>query len=447
MRIKRDYFFASIAVVLALCAVQIRGNTMMTLACLGVFMALMGLACVHDYTLPMLLFFLPWSQLLRLNPSSFSFYTFAIVMICAISVVKKRFFIKRYPLVAGIALMFLTLLAKLLDGYELSFDYVAFMMLIVLFPVVKEEATEQKYDFFEVVSFFSVGIIVAALCAQQFARYPNIAKFIRVDSYLTITRMCGFYGDPNYYTAQITAALAGAAVAILRESNKKRISFLAALMLVLVYCGFLSGSKSFVLVAACVLCLWYVEVLRLRKRTGLKILLIMGSVIFALFIATSALFSGWLNVIITRFSFTTDISSFTTGRTELWGKYLNEILSDVKVLLIGKGLTNVKVDGRASHSTLIQIVFQLGILSGTVLVAWISCLFRDMLREVRLKRNDVMCTAILLLGAFLPWMAIDVLLFDEFFLLQWYVCVGVSLTQAHKGVVPKVDRLKLETRL
>lgn len=426
MKLQKQFLLSSIFLVLMLCMVQIRGSTVLILACLTAFLILLGWCCVQNYTLPILLFFLPWSPLMRVNPSGFSFFTIGLVLICMISVVKKRFCFRRYHIAVGIALAFLTLLSKLLGGNGIGFDYIAFLMLIVLFPVVKEEHTAQQYDFFQTWLFFSLGVIIAALSAQRFAGYGAISRYISVDAYLNIIRFCGFYGDPNFYTAQITAALGGGLYAVLRESAKRRILLLGIFSFMLLYCGFLSGSKSFALVTIAIVAIWAIELLRMHGRYGRKIILIIVAILAALYIATSAVFRGWIDVLITRFSFSTSLSRFTTGRTELWMMYLEELLGNGKILFLGEGFTNVKLNGRASHNTALQIIYQLGILGAPVLAVWSYCFFKDLPKRSRsLKKKDV-SSWILLIGVFLPWMAIDILFFDELFLLQWYVFVALK---------------------
>ena len=106
MPMKKAYLGISVVLVLLLCAAQITGSTIVILACLAAFLALIGWSCSNNFTLPVLLFFLPWSPILRISPTSYSFFTFGLVLICAISIIKKRFHIKKYPLVTGIILLF-----------------------------------------------------------------------------------------------------------------------------------------------------------------------------------------------------------------------------------------------------------------------------------------------------------------------------------------------------
>jgi len=419
--LNKRYLLGCISISLLLVMMQIRGSSILILACMAAFLALLGWSCVRNYTLPVLLYFLPWSLLMRTSPKSFSFFTLGLVLVCGISVVKKRFRFKRYHIISGILLVLLTLFSKLLHGSFISFDYIAFIMLIVLLPVIKEEYQAEQYDFFHSLLYFSLGIILAALLAQRYIHYGNIARYISMHSYSSIIRMFGFNSDPNFYTAQVTAALGGCFYAILEEKSKRRTTVLGILLVVLMYCGVFSGSKSFVLVSAVMVFLWTVEMMRMRGKTGRKVVLILAAILVALYIASSALFGGWIQIILTRFSFTRDLSSLTTGRTELWKMYIEAILKDWKILFFGQGFTNVKIRDRSSHNTLLQFVYQLGILGTPILLAWIACFFRGATKNQGKKRKWNLKTWILLTGVFVPWLAIDAMFFDEFFLLQWYV--------------------------
>lgn len=424
-----------------LCLAHIRGSTALILLCLAGFMALAAQSCVTDVSFPVLLYFLPWGPVLRTDPESFSFYTFALVMVCAISVVKKKFRFKRYHIVLGLILLAMTLLSKLLDGNMLTFDYIAFMMMLLVFPVVREEWQASKYDFYQIVVFFSTGVIVAALCAMYLASYRNIAKFITIQSYLTIIRRCGFYGDPNFYTAQITAALGGGLMELLREKKRVRTVWMFVLIVFLLYCGFLSGSKSFVLITLVLVLFWLVGLFRMQGRGVFKLLLVLAAVLVAAFIATSELFRGLIEVLTTRFSFRANISDFTTGRTDVWNDYIAELLSDWKTLFLGKGFTSMKIGEKYTHNTLLQMVFQLGLLGTPVLLGWMVCFFLDTPRRAAGTKYPVVYVLLLVLGAFSPWLAIDALFFDEFFLLQMYVYLG--LRQMTREALP-AGRIKQE---
>ena len=426
MRKKVHYVWISVALGLLVCLAQIRGNSLLIYACMAALVALITIASIDDYTLPVLLFFLPWMPILRANPDSFSFFTLSTVLVCAVRAYKTKFCFERYQIIALILLLILTLTVRLTAGDFPNFSYIFFMMYLALFPECKEEVQKRKYDLYHVVVMFAAGCATAALCAQAFAGYANIAKYVNVHNYLTITRMCGFYGDPNYYCAQITAALSGCLVLLVREKKRSHLIVLGILTFGLLYCGFLSGSKSFLLVTVTMVLLWFIKLMRAKGKLGRKIVLIIISALTITYVLTSQLFAGLLEVVLTRLSWSTNASEFTTGRTDLWLSYLQEMGSDMQLLLFGRGCSDIKVDGRAAHNTLIQIVYQFGVVGTPVLVYWLIGYFRGL---GKVLRKETLCAVILLIGTVIPWIALDILFFDDFFLLLMYVYVAFSQLQ------------------
>ena len=363
--------------------------------------------CIHNYELPVLLFYLPWTALLRFSPDSISFYTLALLMVGCIEIVKNKFQLKNYYVSIALVIAVLSLLAKIISGYRLTNSYLMFLAMLVLFPMLDFE--NRGYDFYWLTVSFAIGIIIAALTAERFAGYPNIAQYIKVDSYLSITRRCGFYGDPNFYTAHITAAIAGCLVLVADGQRRARTAVLLVLAAVLVYCGFLSGSKSFFLIWVFLMILWVIEICQTKGKLTRKAALILGLLVFLVYVVSSSLFRDKIDVILTRFSWADNASELTTGRTDLWKIYLTAIFDSPRLLLLGQGFTNVLIAPRASHNTLIQLVYQFGIFGGTLLVAWQWGLYREIIGRQRLADVKAIRTAMLAAGAILPWIALDIL--------------------------------------
>lgn len=420
---KQKIFFSCSALALMLCFAQVQGSKLLILSCLMLFLALIAVSAGKKYELPVLLFFLPWTELLKIAPGNISFYTLALLLVGMIQVFRQKFQFQNYYVGITLVLILSTLLAKILSGYKIDNSYLMLMAMLVLYPLI--DFWENRYDFSHLCLFFSAGIIIAALTAQELAAYPNIGQYIRVDSYLNITRRCGYYRDPNFYVAQITAALAGNMV-LLTTGRKSSDSWLLMLLsALLVYCGFLSGSKSFALIFAALLLLWCAEILISWEIPTRKVVLLGSLTVFLIYIFTSHLFRDKIHVILTRFSWANNISSFTTGRTELWGRYLREIFNHMQLLFLGQGFTDVIIGPRASHNTLIQLVYQFGVFGAGLLLAWFGGLYRDITGSGHLTAAKSIRFMILMMGALMPWMAIDALFFNELFLIPSYVFIGI----------------------
>ena len=211
----------------------------------------------------------------------------------------------------------------------------------------------------------------------------------------------------------------------MRCAKKANVVFFGVIAVLLLYCGFLSGSKSFALVSAIIVFLWIIAILKLRGRAGLKIALLACSAWACIYIASSLVFSNLIDVIVTRFLFSRDLDSFTTGRISLWKNYINEIFGNIKVFFLGRGITDIKINGRASHNTIIQIFYQFGLLGSFAIIYWINCFFQSVPkvngRSIHFNLNMLM----VIVGSVVPWLAIDALFFDEFFLLQMYMYLAI----------------------
>lgn len=430
LRIKKpkdlNNLICCVLLALGLCLAQVTGSTPLVLACLSGFLVLMALGAWYGSCTPLLLFFLPFAPLLKLAPGSVSFYTLALVAVCGVTFVKRKFALNVYCLVIALVLAVLTFMARLLGGNGLSLGYILFLFMLVLFPSVMAEL-RQNVDFRKLTIFFALGIIIAALSAKQLLGYRNIARYITVDSWQKINRLSGYYGDPNFYSAQISAALSGVLLLFLREqkSSRKNLVMLLGLGVVLIYCGFLSGSKAFLITVATVGMIWLFRFMTMKGRLSRK-LAVLGMLLLAFtVVVASGLFQEWWAVFMIRFRNVSSLSALTTGRTDLWISYGKRLMSSARLLLLGEGYADALVNGRASHNTLIQMIYQLGI-PGTVLAfVWIYFYLRGVMRyhhiRLRLWRAEIL---MLLVGIFLPWMALDMLFFDEFFLIPMYALAG-----------------------
>lgn len=417
-----------VGIAFAVCFAQILANRVVLMGALLAFMAFFTWLCVENLALPALLFFLPWSPLIRLSVDSISLYTIALLVACLLSFAKSGFRVDGQHVFAG-CLFALTLAAKLIQGNMFSNSYYCFVVMLFLWPYAQKEPP--RIGFRGLTLFFACGIISASLSAQQFALLPSISPYITVHSYQTITRHMGYYGDPNFYSAHVSACLGGVLVALSEEKKRPWQLTLMGAALVLVYCGLLSASKSFVIVALSMLVVWIPVLIAksaLNGRYGLFALIL----ITALALTQLPAFQSLLSVLNTRFSYASNASQLTTGRTDIWAKYLAEFARNIPLTLFGEGFTDVIFAGKASHNTIIQGIYQFGLVGFPFLVAWSCRAVKNLAPKPKESGRRYLFGAwwpyvlILCIGAFLPWMALDILFFDELFLLPAYVMLGIS---------------------
>lgn len=416
-------FIGCLLIALLLCSVQISGSRMLIAACLALFMVFHFWSCFQGCCFGVLLFFLPWSPLLKLYSGGISFFTLALLVTCLFYLQRNSFRFELSQILLTAGLLLVTMTAKGIQSNSIANSYLFFFAMILLFPcVVKGICCTESFA--RLTLFFACGIISAALSARQVAAYPNISQYIKVDSFLTITRLSGYFRDPNFYSAHITVCLAGIQILLSREKKKSRQLVWAILFVMLIYCGLLSASKSFVVVLACLFLVWIPIILERGNIHG-KFALIVGILCAGVVFLSSSAVQELLRMMEVRFSYSSSVSELTTGRTDLWLRYAREFSHNAWLTLFGEGYTSVTLDGAASHNSIIQGIFQFGLLGFPILLAWavytMKQAYGGSLRHSRPKYVLLMC-----IGVALPWMALDILFFDEFFLLPIYAAIGVT---------------------
>lgn len=410
---------------LLLVLAQTVGNGFLLLLVLIGCLLLAALACRQGLAIPVLLFFLPWSPLMKLAPGRISFYTIGLLICCALALAQDGMRLTVRQVVLAASLMALTLTAKILQTGSITNDYLMFVFMLLLFPCIARSCPRAT-SFRCATMFFAGGIFSAAILARLVAHYPNISRYIIVESYLTVTRLSGFYGDPNFYSAHVTACLAGVLVLLSRETEKRRQILLAAVSVALLYCGLLSASKTFVLTVACLFLFWLPILLERGNYGSARTRLLFGVLCAVAFVLVSPAFRQVLQIIGARFTEGEGLAGLSTNRTTLWLQYLTAFVHDIPLTLFGAGYTSVNLFRKASHNTLIQAVYQFGILGIPLLLVWMWNMLADMFPESDKPLAGWKYTVLLCVGSFLPWMALDILQYDEFFLLPVYVLLGVA---------------------
>lgn len=404
---------------------QTIGSTWLLWPCLICFLAFIAWSALQGMALPVLLFFLPFAALLKLRPGMISFFTIALLIVYAVCTVRGIKNVNVTHMVPGIALLVLTLVVKTLYGESVDNGFVLFFASILLIPFFKRELNEEKYDFYYLTACFTAGIVIAGVSSRYLIAFSTIGQYVRRLDYSGVVRWAGFYHDPNYYSAHAALALGGVMILMLNGSNKRRIIATAIMAVFLLYCGALSVSKSFLVIVATLLLFWLFAFMLDRGRLTAKITILLTILVGTVFLLASTVFNDQVAMFLTRLSLDETIADFTTGRTDIWRLYLSAFKEDTWLLLFGRGLSDSLIGDRYAHNTVIQGVYQFGLLGFAFLCGWFICLIRILLSNISFKWNHFSQVAVLVVGAFGAWLGLDMLLFDEFFLAPLYVCSGL----------------------
>ncbi len=317
------------------------------------------------HCLSFLLFLLPFASILKLDVASISFFTplfFLVILKMVIARPKIE-----VGVVIGVMASFIYNI--IFSGLGQLTTIITIIAGILMLYYVRRDPMDAD----SAVIVFSFGVCISSLLALFKSVLPYVNMFI-ADSILrlkkdsTTTRFAGLQGNPNYYTLDIIIALA--AIIVLMNNNKSRMLHTILFVTLSVF-GLMSVSKSFLVTWFLLIVLWFL--LSIKKGSS-------GIVKFV-FIALIALATvyyfayDYINAYLFRFSQDVGVSlgSVTTGRTDIWIKYINEILDNTKVLFLGNGLNTILSSARkGTHNTYLESLFYLGIVGTTIFLATIK---------------------------------------------------------------------------
>ncbi|MDD4413155.1 MAG: O-antigen ligase family protein [Oscillospiraceae bacterium] len=433
----------SLLLSVALSYAHVRSNRLMIWIIISLFL-ITPIIVKRELFLPFVLFFLPWSPVMKATPSDFSGFTYIIPVMLLLFIIPdrnvKKIIVSLKLILIVLLITMLTLFSKLLFGHSIAMNYIAFMAMLILLPLFL--ASYKDFISFEWCTYFLFfGIVSSCIAASVLLQYPHMNEFISIfENVLTeITRKRGFYPDSNFYSAQIALAI-GCLLTILSKKSGKQIIVILGMLIILVYYGFLSVSKSFLITLICMLVVWAILIIgSSRMQQKLVILLCVG--VCAVFVITSNIFSDYINMYLTRFTEIDSSGSITTGRVKLWYAYIDYLSNDYFSLLFGQGYTSsasILVNGvpRASHNIFIQAIYQLGLFGTVLLIAWINqfrrLVFSTNKTDMTNDNNDMKTKIsrkpfiIILFISMLQWLSLDMLFVDSFFYTISLVIMGIT---------------------
>lgn len=173
-------------------------------------------------------------------------------------------------------------------------------------------------------------------------------------------RFSGLFRDPNYYMALLIVALA-LLINLRLKGELGRPAFIAMSICFAIF-GFLSYSKTF-LILIIIVYIVYVFLLLGRKKFffAFALVAVTGIVIWA----ALQMEDSPLQIILYRFETATNLDDLTTGRSEIYVRYLSAINESACSLIFGYGLDAAFLR-KSPHNLYLEILYYLG-LSGLLL--------------------------------------------------------------------------------
>ena len=206
---------------------------------------------------------------------------------------------------------------------------------------------------------YTVGVITSSATAWLDV-LPNLYKYIKNKSIGVsseyLDRFAGMYDDPNYYTVNVIISLC-LLVVLYHRKELKTVPF-AILSLVLLFFSVMTYSKSaFLMLIIPVLFFLYSN--SKNGRYFLQMICLVGLFVFALYLVAGKV--DFLSAVLQRFQNAENLNQLTTGRFDLWQKYLKSFSKSILHLFVGNGYGAKLVGGKAAHNTYIDMIHYLGL--------------------------------------------------------------------------------------
>lgn len=370
-------------VIMAIVALLVLLGLKIKLLTVAAFLILIALLLNENLEngLCVILFLLSFANIFKMSYEGSSFFTY-IQIVPLLKLLQSKRTIKKNSLLSIAIIVAYSFFNCFINNQSLSV-VVKFSTPVIILILIFSDSENEEIDGKRLILFFSVGVIVAGIIGVFKENIPGLTTYVysnysRIDSNTIAYRFSGLSQNPNYYSIDVSIAVAANVILYLRNQSQK---FNFGMLIILIILGVLTQSKSFIISLGVILALTLflsMDNVETNQKIISKIILLA-----IVFMCLCPLLN--LNNYITRFTSIfnrdTNINSFTTGRSDIWLSYLKEIKSSFKLLFIGKGIDTISNDiGIASHNVYIQLVYNYGVI-GTI----VYLLFLKYIAE---RKND-----------------------------------------------------------
>lgn len=311
-----------------------------------------------------LLFCLPFTMIYKLSPTSTSVFAYVMLAVGIILLIRLRNFgVTQFLLIVMFAIY--TFLG-MGDNVTRVIKMVVGLVLFYIFTKIIKPT-----DFKNQIMAFALGMVTSSCIGllkgswYRLDMYYTDIDFISVNG-ANVIRFSGLYPDPNYFSVSAVVAITLCLMLFYNRNGNRAV--LGVLIAALTMFGFMSYSKIFLL---SILFVAIVFVFRLIEpaQKRLATITFFTIVVYAIWLWMSE--GNYLNVMIERF-WGGDIS---TGRFDIWVRYLDYIWSSPKTFLFGDGL-GAPYKGLGPHNTYIESIYFLGVIGSVLFFITLLLIFK-----------------------------------------------------------------------
>ena len=378
------------------------------------------LFCKIQVCIPALFFLLPSASILKYDVEDISLFTILFFLV----VLKTFINVKEFDVKFIVCLLAFFGYNLIFSSFSQIFSIITISSGILMLYLLKNISIDYKYTIIS----YAIGICFASCLALLKSFLPVIQHFIndvaiKLGEGSYANRFSGLQGNPNYFTLDVIIVLSSLVVAYYLKPEK---IYLFLFVLLSIF-GIMSISKSFFISWVILIFIWFIisikdNIINLFKFVGLFLIA---------FLLIYCVAYEYINAYVLRFAedIGGSLASITTGRTEIWEKYIDKIFSDPVIFLFGAGV-NSKVGDLGTHNTYLDCFYSFGVI-GTIL--FILLLKKSFIDVIELKMIWVPISILLI-----RMIAIGILSYDNlWFYLILLLTIGKSCNIAKETQLNK----------
>ncbi len=357
-----------------------------------------------------LFFLLPFATILKQDVSGMSFFTVLFFLV----ILKLTIKLHKISAWLIVFLAVLSLYCLAFSGFGELPTIITMVSGILLLYYLRNEKLDTDINITVIV--YSIGIVLSSTLALLKDSLPTIELFVN-ESMLKLngteyaSRFSGLHGNPNYYTLDVTIAMAAIVVLLYNNRNTKIHTIFLVILSVF---GLMSISKSFLLAFVLLMICWLVVSVKQGVRKAIKFIIVIAVGAMVVYYFAHDYINAYMYRLMEDSAGTLD--SITTGRSYIWVGYIGEIMSNIRIFFFGNGLKTISEEiGMATHNTYIEFLYSLGIFG--------TCIFLLTLRaglgKIKLKYGIWIPVIILMVRMF----ALNMLTYDNL----WFYLATISL--------------------
>ncbi|MGR7908901.1 Lipid A core - O-antigen ligase and related enzymes [Lysinibacillus capsici] len=355
---------------------------------LWLFFLLTSLAMLLDkqqHRIDYLLFFISWVYVIKFDISGYSLLvvlsSFYILLSILTLFLQKQGISKRL-LLTYFLFAFYTVAVTIVSGGNLIAVLGFVLNYSVLFCAIltlDDKAYFRRYTYI-----YASGLLAASIVRLISYAIPEIDHFIEsmtiVNTVKTMnsisTRFTGLDLDPNYFSLQVLIAMACLLVLFNLDAKKEKKSIV--LLVILAFFGILTYSKMFIITLIVFIMMTFVVFIRNNVKTAIKfssfIVIICGGALYFFYEKLFEIY--WIRF----FGSGISTDAITTGRVSSWSLFVNEILQNTKVFVLGAGFGTSFAKVKMAHTMYLSTPYYIGLIGIVLSVLYISSLYK-VLRE------------------------------------------------------------------